>query len=82
MATPVVKGTHWLLFRGSTFDGQHPHGSPQPSITPVPGDLTPSSGVLGHQAHKWYTDTHVDKTHTCIKEGAVMAADFILLFDR
>lgn len=29
---------------------QHPHGGSQPPVTPVPGDLTPSSGRLGHQA--------------------------------
>lgn len=31
------------------FHSQYPHGSSQPSATPVPGDLTPS-GLHGHQA--------------------------------
>lgn len=32
--------------RGSRFNSQHPHGRSQPSLTPVPGGLTPSSGLL------------------------------------
>lgn len=32
--------------------GQHAHCSSQPSITPAPEDLTPSSGFLGCQTHK------------------------------
>lgn len=40
----------------------------QPSVTPVPGDLTPSSNFLRHQVHIQYTDIHVGKhTHTKIK---------------
>lgn len=27
---------------------QHPHGGSQPPVAPVPGDMTPSSGHLGH----------------------------------
>lgn len=42
-----------------------------PSITPVLGDLMPSSGLLWHQAHKWDTDTQADKTpiHLHIKQN-------------
>ena len=28
--------------KGPRFNSQHPHGSSQLSVTPVPGDLTPS----------------------------------------
>jgi hypothetical protein len=28
--------------REPTFNSQHPHGSSQPSVTPVPGNMTPS----------------------------------------
>lgn len=38
------------------FDSQPPHGDSQPFLSPVPGDLTPSSGFHGHQAHMHYTD--------------------------
>ena len=31
-------------------------------IAPVPGDLVPSSDLLGHQAHMWYTAIHSSKT--------------------
>lgn len=37
--------------RGPGSESQHPHGSLQPPITPVSGDLMPSSGPCGHQAH-------------------------------
>ena len=30
------------------FGSQHLHGGSQPSVTPAPGDLTPSSGLFGH----------------------------------
>lgn len=29
------------ISRGSGFHSQHPHGISQPSVTPIPGDLTP-----------------------------------------
>jgi hypothetical protein len=32
------------------FSSQHPHSVSQPSVTPVPEALTPSSDFLGHQA--------------------------------
>jgi hypothetical protein len=41
------------------FDSQYPHGSSQPSVTPVQGHPSPSCDVHGHQAH---TDTHSAKT--------------------
>jgi len=38
----------------------------QSSITPVPGDLAPSSGLSG-TACTWYTVTHVRKNSIYIK---------------
>lgn len=35
----------------------------QPSVTPASSVLMPFSGLDGHQAHIWYTDIHVGKTH-------------------
>lgn len=42
---------------GLGFGFQHPHVS-QPPITPLPGDLLPSSGLLGHSMYlvHIYTD--------------------------
>lgn len=39
---------HWLLLQGSRFSSQYPHGSSQPSLTSVPRDLMPSSGLCRH----------------------------------
>ena len=36
----VVKSTDYSS-RGPRFNSQHPHGSSQLSVTPVPGDPTP-----------------------------------------
>jgi hypothetical protein len=33
-------------------------GGSQLSVTIVPGDLMPSSGLCGYQAHMWYTGIH------------------------
>lgn len=44
---------------GHTFDSQHINSDSQPSITPDPGDLTPSSGLNEHQASMW------QHKHTC-----------------
>jgi hypothetical protein len=37
--------------RGLEFGAQQPRSSSQPSLTPVPGTPTPSSGLLWHQGH-------------------------------
>lgn len=34
---------------------QSPHDGSQPSVIPVLGDLTPSSGLQGHEVYTWYT---------------------------
>ena len=38
-------------------------------ITPVPGDLTPSSGPGRHQAHRWDTYIYAGKTHMHISKS-------------
>lgn len=41
-----LSGSKYLCScRGSEFSSQHPHGSPKPSVTPVPGDPMPYSGL-------------------------------------
>lgn len=37
--------------RGPEFGSQHPHCSPQPSITPLPGGLIPTPDLHGHGMH-------------------------------
>jgi hypothetical protein len=54
----VVKSTV-CYSRGLGFDSQHPHGSLQPSITIVPYDSVPSSGVQTYMQ----TNTHM---YACI----------------
>ena len=40
------------------FNSQQPHSDLQPSITPVPEDLMPSSDLCEHQACMWYSHIH------------------------
>ena len=42
-----VKSTEYSS-RGSRFESQHPHDGSRASVTPVPGNLMPSSGLQGH----------------------------------
>jgi len=49
---------------GPGFDSQHPDGSSQLSVTSVPGDPGPFSGLLWHQMFMWFIDMHASKTHT------------------
>lgn len=44
-----------------------PHNHLQ--LTPVSRDLTLSSGLCRRQAHIWYINIHVGKTHMHIKKG-------------
>lgn len=57
--------------RGPGFDSQHPHRDSGPSRTPVLKDLTPSSGLHGHQAYTWYRDT--DKTPNTYSKNKTQA---------
>lgn len=53
-------------FKGPTF-----HFSPERTshnhLTPVSGDLKPSSGPCRHQTHTWFTDIHAGKAPIYIK---------------
>lgn len=44
--------------RGPGIESQHPHYATQLSLTPVPGNLIPSSGFHGHQPCTQYRDIH------------------------
>jgi hypothetical protein len=46
-AEEMAKNTSCSL-KGPSFNSQHPHGSSQPSTTPVPGDPVPSAGLYKH----------------------------------
>jgi hypothetical protein len=61
----VVKSTG-CSSRGPGFYPQHPQGSSQLSITPVPGNPTHSSLFHG-QCIQVVTDIHADETPTHIK---------------
>ena len=69
----VVKSKDYS--RGPGFKSQHPKGSSQPSLTPVPGTLT-SSGLQKHQIHVWRTETSCPNTHT-IKGLSCRAREFL-----
>jgi hypothetical protein len=56
----MVKSTGYSC-RGPRFISQHPHGSTELSVTPVPRDLTPSSGLCVYQEDLWYTGMHESK---------------------
>lgn len=43
----AIKNTE-CCSRRLRFRFQHPHGSSQPSVAPVPGGLKPSSDLCGH----------------------------------
>lgn len=60
---PVVRSTYCSCW-GPELCSKHPHGGSQPSVAPVPANLTPSSGLCRHQAHMSYTDI---QTHICMQ---------------
>ena len=68
MDASVVRSTGWT-FRGPGLDSQHPHGSSQLSVTPVSGDLMPSSVLLGDQA------LHMVHRHTCKQKAHIHKLD-------
>ena len=47
----VAQWLRALIPKTPTFSSEHPHGGSQPSVSLVPGELTPSSEFQGHQAH-------------------------------
>ena len=61
----VIKNTGCSC-RGPRFSSQHPHGGSQPSVTPAPGNLMPSSGL------SWHPPTHTETptyTHKQVKQN-------------
>jgi hypothetical protein len=69
MQNSILEGREmaFLLFRKYGFSSQHPYDGSQSSVTPVPGDLMPSSGLHGYQTNTWFTCIHVDKTFVDVK---------------
>lgn len=51
------------LLKDSGFSSQHKHGSSQLILTPVPKDLTPTSGFCRHWACMWCTYMHAKHSH-------------------
>ena len=60
----------WCSSRGSGFDSQQSHVGSQPSITPVPRDLTPSSDI-----QVWYTRIYAVSADTIKDRGASSLID-------
>ena len=52
--------------RGPGFKPHHLHGGSQPSVTPAPGHVTPSSGPFGKSMHR-YIDIYAGETLMYIK---------------
>ena len=50
----AVKSTG-CFYRGYRCGSEHPHGGPQPSVTPVPGDVMPSFDLYRHHVVHRYT---------------------------
>lgn len=70
-----------LTWPGLRF--QHSHDGCQPPVTPVSRNLTPSSGLQGHQAHMVYLYTRRQNTYTHkieINEYLLKIKSFIHLF--
>lgn len=51
-----------MIFQKTQFDSQHPRGSPQPFVTPVPENLKHSSDDHGYQSYTRYVKIHANKT--------------------
>lgn len=62
----VAESTGYVS-RGLKFGSKLPHGGSYLPLTPVPGDLMSSSGLLGHQAHMWCMRIYVGKTPISVK---------------
>lgn len=46
------------------FSAQHPHGSLQPSVTPVPGDSVPSFDLPQQHECMWYPYIHINSKYS------------------
>lgn len=49
--------------RGARFASEHPHGSSQTFVTPVPKDLKDSVASMGTRPHIWYTCKQTIQVH-------------------
>jgi hypothetical protein len=81
----VVKSTG-CPSRGPGFNSQHPHGGSQVSVSPVPGDLTPSHRYTCRQNTNTHTIKNKPLKKFCYKieininENAPSAIRQILMF--
>lgn len=66
----MEKSTRWQNVTEGTgpgFGSQSPHAGSQPSVSPVPGDVTPCSDLHEHQTCMWYIfklNIHTHKTNS------------------
>lgn len=60
---------HYDFCKGLGLGFQNPHGTSQPSLTQVLGDLMLYSEICGHQACTLYTDTQAGKALIHIKQN-------------
>lgn len=63
------------------FNSQHPHHSLRQFITPISGDLMPSSDHVGHQASTWYTDSEHSGTWNLSKKVNARAQNIVHRLD-
>jgi hypothetical protein len=54
--------TGYGLSRGPRFNSQHPHGSSQPHITPIPGDPLSLPDLCGYHKYTQYTPIYSSRT--------------------
>lgn len=52
---------------GPRFNVQYPYGSSQLSVTLVPGESEPPSGLQESQAYMWYIDIYADRIPMHVK---------------
>lgn len=55
------RGLELTALAALSFDSQNPHDSSQTFVTPIPGNLKPSSLFHIQKKHTWYIYTHVGK---------------------
>ena len=74
-------------FRGPELGSQRIRGGPQSHLTPVLEDMSPSSGLPGHETCTWYTYKHMEANtstdkinycfgvRSCLQQGKVELKD-------
>lgn len=60
----------------------HTHSGSRWSLTPVPENPMPSSGLCRYQTHMWYTNTHTSKTPIHIKINEKLKKTYKMLYER